>query len=84
MFNERELIPKVIKGDMRAFDLLVKQYERLVYYVIYKLVDNKEDAEDISQEVFIRIYKSLNEFAYQSKLSTWIAKVKAGLVYSIS
>lgn len=80
MFNEREVIPKVIKGDMKAFNLLVKQYERLVYYVIYKLVDNREDAEDISQDVFIRIYKSLNEFAYQSKLSTWIAKV----TYSIT
>lgn len=80
MFNEREVIPKVIKGDIKAFDQLVKQYERLVYYVIYKLVDNKEDAEDICQEVFIKVYKSLNQFAYQSKLSTWIAKI----AYSIT
>jgi RNA polymerase sigma factor (sigma-70 family) len=80
MFNEREIIPKVINGDFKAFDQLVKQYERLVYYIILKIVDNKEDAEDICQEVFIKVYKSLNEFAYQSKLSTWIAKV----AYSIT
>lgn len=75
MFNEREIIPKVLNGDFKAFDLLVKQYERLVYYVIFKLVDNKEDAEDICQEVFIKVHKSLNDFAYKSKLSTWIARI---------
>lgn len=80
MFNEREIIPKVINGDFKAFDQLVKQYERLVYYIILKIVDHKEEAEDISQEVFIKIYEKLNEFNYQSKLSTWIAKV----AYSIT
>ena len=75
MFNEREIIPKVINGDFKAFDLLVKQYERLVYYIIYKLIDDKHHAEDISQEVFIKVYKSLKSFNYQSKFSTWVARV---------
>lgn len=75
MFNEREVVPKIVSGDLKAFHVLVKQYERLVYHVIFKLVDNREDAEDICQEVFMKVFKSLKDFAYQSKLSTWIAKI---------
>ncbi|SHG17728.1 RNA polymerase sigma factor [Pedobacter caeni] len=75
MFDEKEEIPKVLHGDLKAFDRLVKQYEKLVFHVVYRLVNEKEDAEDICQEVFIKIYKSLKSFAFQSKLSTWIARI---------
>lgn len=75
MFDEKEEIPKVLNGDLKAFDRLVKQYEKLVFHVIYRLVNDKEDAEDICQEVFIKIYKSLKSFAFQSRLSTWIARI---------
>ena len=54
---------------------MVKQYENLVFVVINRLISNKEDAEDICQEVFIRVYKNLHSFAFQSKLSTWIARI---------
>ena len=75
MFDEKEEIPKVLNGDLKAFDRLVKQYEKLVFHVIYRLVNDKEDAEDICQEVFIKVYKSLKSFAFQSRLSTWIARI---------
>ena len=75
MFNEREIVTKVLKGDMRAFELLVKQYERLVFYVISRLVNEQVDIEDICQEVFIKVHKSLFRFNFQSKLSTWIAQI---------
>ncbi|HWD88152.1 MAG TPA: sigma-70 family RNA polymerase sigma factor [Mucilaginibacter sp.] len=75
MFNEQEVITRVLNGDMRAFELLVKQYEKLVFYVIHRLVKDRHAAEDISQEVFIKVHKSLVRFSFQSKLSTWIAKI---------
>lgn len=75
MFNERQVISGILKGDIRAFELLVKQYERLVFYVVNRLVNDKEDKEDICQEVFIKIHKSLPVFRFQSKLSTWIARI---------
>lgn len=75
MFNEREIIPRILRGDLSAFNLLVKQYEKLVFHVVYKTVIEREDAEDICQEVFIKIYKNIGAFAFQSKLSTWIAKI---------
>ena len=75
MFNEKEVVTRILNGDMRAFELLVKQYERLVFYVTHRLVKEQEAAEDICQEVFIKIHKSLVRFNFQSKLSTWIARI---------
>ena len=75
MFDEKEVVAKVLKGDARAFELLVKQYERLVYFVVRRLVTEQEDIEDICQEVFIKVYRSINKFMFQSRLSTWIARI---------
>ena len=75
MFNEKEVVTKILKGDMRAFELLVKQYERLVFHVTNRLIREQEDVEDICQEVFIKVHKGLFRFNFQSKLSTWIAQV---------
>ena len=75
MFNERQVVSNILRGDMRAFELLVKQYERLVFHVVNRLVNEKEDREDVCQEVFIKMHKSLPAFRFQSKLSTWIARI---------
>ena len=75
MFNEKEVVTRILNGDMRAFELLVKQYERLVFYVVHRLVKEQQAAEDICQEVFIKVYNSLVRFNFQSKLSTWIARI---------
>ena len=78
MQNEEEIISRIVNGDLAAFKILVKQYEKLVTCMIGRLVQNKEDAQDISQEVFIKVYKSLSGFKFQSKLSTWIAQIAYG------
>jgi RNA polymerase sigma-70 factor (ECF subfamily) len=75
MFNEAEVIGRILNGDLRAFELLVKQYERLVFYVVHRLVKDDDAAQDVCQEVFIKVHKSLVRFGFQSKLSTWIARI---------
>lgn len=75
MFDEKETIHKILKGNLTAFDLLVKQYERLVFHVCFKLLNSNDDVQDVCQEVFIKIFKNLKNFKYQSKLSTWIARI---------
>ncbi|MBS1532877.1 MAG: sigma-70 family RNA polymerase sigma factor [Bacteroidetes bacterium] len=75
MFNEKEVVTRVLNGDMRAFESLVKQYEKLVFYIIHRLVKDEHAAEDICQEVFIKVHQSLVRFSFQSKLSTWIARI---------
>ncbi|SDS93173.1 RNA polymerase sigma-70 factor, ECF subfamily [Mucilaginibacter mallensis] len=75
MFNEKEVVTRILKGDMRAFELLVKQYERLVFHVTSRIIKDEDDIADICQEVFIKIHKGLFRFNFQSKLSTWVAQV---------
>jgi RNA polymerase sigma-70 factor (ECF subfamily) len=75
MFNEKEVVPEILKGDLKAFELLIKQYEKLVFAVINRLISNQEDIEDVCQEVFIKVHKSLGGFRFQSRLSTWIGRI---------
>jgi RNA polymerase sigma factor (sigma-70 family) len=75
MFNEEEIVSRILKGDFRAFELLVKQYEKLVFFVVNRLVQHLQDKEDICQEVFIKVHQSLSKFKFQSKLSTWVARI---------
>ena len=75
MFDEKEVVTGVLNGDTRAFELLVKQYENLVFYVTRRLVKEQNAVEDICQEVFIKVHKSLFRFNFQSKLSTWVARI---------
>jgi len=75
MFDEKEIVKRILKDDFRAFELLVKQYEKLVFYVIHRLVQGQHNKEDICQDVFIKVYQNLGKFQFQSKLSTWIARI---------
>lgn len=75
MFDENEIVNRILKNDLRAFELLVNQYEKLVFFVIHRLVQDRHNKEDICQEVFIKIHHSLPSFRFQSKLSTWIARI---------
>jgi RNA polymerase sigma factor (sigma-70 family) len=75
MFDEDEIVNRILKNDLRAFELLVNQYEKLVFFVIHRLVQDKQNKEDICQEVFLKIHHSLPSFRFQSKLSTWIARI---------
>lgn len=75
MFDEKEIIPKILKGNLTAFDLLVKQYERLVFHVCFKLLNSNDDVQDVCQEVFIKVFRNLKDFRYQSRFSTWIARI---------
>src|ERR1700744_188928 len=75
MFDEKAVVTRILHGDLRAFELLVKQYERLVFHMARRLVKDEHALEDVCQEVFIKVHKSLVRFNFQSKLSTWIARI---------
>jgi RNA polymerase sigma-70 factor (ECF subfamily) len=74
MENEN-LINKLKAGDNAAFDDLVKQYAYRVINTCYKFLLDKEDAEDVSQEVFIEVFRSIRSFRGDSTLSTWIHRI---------
>lgn len=75
MTNEDKLIRKAQKGDVPAFERIISDYQNVVYSVAYRYADNAEDAADMSQEIFLKMFKSINTFQFKSKLSTWIYRV---------
>jgi RNA polymerase sigma factor (sigma-70 family) len=75
MYTEAELIQSVIKGDAYGYRRFVKQYERLVFYVVSKLINNDDDVQDLAQDIFIKVFKNLPKFKAESKLSTWIGQI---------
>ena len=77
MTRERELavIQKVRKGDVNAFEELVKAYEKNVYNLALRMVEDPEDAADMSQEAFIKAYNSLENFRGDSKFSVWLYRI---------
>jgi RNA polymerase sigma factor (sigma-70 family) len=73
--DERALVTEILAGNMNAYQVLIKKYERLVGHMVAKLIDNREELEEVCQDVFLKVYNKLAEFNFQSKLSTWIATI---------
>ncbi len=70
---------KAAKGDDRAFEELVRLYEKRVYNMALRSTGSAEDAFDLSQEAFIRVWKSLKNFKGESKFSTWLFRIVSNL-----
>ena len=73
--DDSELIGHLSENDPLAFRMLVEQYEDMVFRTSMGLLHDKEEAEDISQEVFIEVFKSIAYFRGESKLSTWLYRI---------
>ena len=68
-------IEKTLSGDVNAFSSLVKKYENMVFSISFKMMGNREEAEDVAQEVFIKSFKSLKNFKGDAKFSTWLYRI---------
>ncbi|MBP6089920.1 MAG: sigma-70 family RNA polymerase sigma factor [Crocinitomicaceae bacterium] len=73
--TEKELIEGLKQGEKFAFDLLVSTYSSFIYKICYSIVLRKEDAEDVTQEVFTKLYLNIHTFNEQAKLSTWMYRI---------
>jgi RNA polymerase sigma-70 factor (ECF subfamily) len=73
--EESSLIQGMARGDRTAFREFVEQYKKKVYYQALDMVGNSVDAEDISQEVFLKVFKSFATFKKDAKLSSWLYRV---------
>ena len=73
--NDLFCIQRVKAGDIRAFSAIVSNYQKQVFTIVLKIVANREDAEDITQEVFIKVFKSLEQFKEESEFSTWLYRI---------
>jgi RNA polymerase sigma-70 factor (family 1) len=73
--NELELIQQLRAGDELAFKKLVENYQDMIFNTALGIVQNAEDAEDVAQEVFIQVYRSIDQFKGDSRLSTWMYRI---------
>ena len=73
--NQPELIEQLQQGDESAFKKLVDEWQDMVYNTALGIVQNADDADDITQEVFIQMYQSISSFKGESKISTWLYRI---------
>ena len=73
------LIQRCLQGDQTAWDAIVRMYWRKVFNVAYKFVGNHAEAEDLAQEIFLKIFKSLDTFDRRANFQTWLVSVSRNL-----
>jgi len=71
------LVQEAKDGSMAAFDELIRLFQTRIFNLAYRMVNNREDAGDLTQEIFVKLYRSLNKFRGQSRFSTWLYAVAA-------
>lgn len=72
---DTDLVSRAAGGDASAFQALVERHRSMVYRVAYQFAGNHHDAEDIAQEVFIKMYRSLERFRQEAQLSSWLYRI---------
>ena len=78
--NERELVERCRRGDEGAFQELVDQYKDLVFALLARTVQDRSRAEDLAQDVFLRVHRGLPYFRGEARLSTWIYRIVSNVV----
>jgi RNA polymerase sigma-70 factor (ECF subfamily) len=77
--DEARLVERLVARDERAFNALVRAYERRVFALVLRMIGHRAEAEDLAQEVFVQVFKSVGSFRGESKLSTWIYRIAINL-----
>ena len=78
-FDERELVARCQRGDDSAFAELVDRYKNLVYAMIYRMMADRTQVEDLAQDVFLKVHRGLPYFRGEARLSTWIYRIVANV-----
>lgn len=73
--RDGELVERYLTGDTAAFDEIMVRYERQIYRICYRFVENREDALDLAQDVFIKAFEHLATFRRESSLKTWLYRI---------
>lgn len=75
MPDDQDLIQRIARKDHLAFKMLIDRYQALVLRTCHSLLDDRENAEDIAQEIFFQVYKSAPKFRHDCRVSTWIRRI---------
>ena len=80
--GEGALLEKVQQGDLEAYGLIIQDYQKSVFNVCYRVLGNKQEAEDLTQEAFIRAYRQINRFDTSRPFGPWVRTLAANLCYN--
>lgn len=75
MTDDRLLVKAVMEREPGAFERLVTEYSGLCWHIVFRMVRNPEDARDLCQETFLKVYRNLSQFRYESALKSWVGQI---------
>src|SRR3989339_1090511 len=78
-FSDKEIVEQYLKGDVYAFELLIKKYEKGIYRYCYRFTGNSADAEDMAQQTFIKVFENIEKVDLERSLKPWIYTVATNL-----
>ena len=81
--EDKAIIEKCLRGQSEYFEEIVNRYKRLIFSIILNYIKDKEQVEDIAQDVFIKIYNNLNKYNPEYKFSAWVAKITSNTCVDI-
>ncbi len=73
--SDYDIVKRCINGEEYFFEVLVSRYKNLVYSIILKMISDSEEANDLAQEIFIKVYKNIDRYSPEYKFSTWIIRI---------
>ena len=73
--DDRELVSRISGGDTSAYKIFINRYQKLVIHIVYRMVTQQQDREDLVQDVFMKAYRALPKFRFESQVSTWVGKI---------
>lgn len=77
-----ELIKKILSGEIGKFRIIVEVYQNPVFNYVYRIIGDREEAKDISQETFLKVYRSLGQYDHAYKFSTWLFRIATTVSFS--
>jgi RNA polymerase sigma factor (sigma-70 family) len=82
-YTDMQIIEKCLDGDHEAFSEIVFRYKKLIYSVVAKMLEDRQEINDVAQEAFLKIYKSLGQYNPEFQFSTWVVKITTNLCLDI-
>lgn len=73
--DERKWIESILAGDMQSFSCLISKYEKMAFTLAFRIVGNREEAEEVTQDAFLKMYQALPDFRFESRFSSWFYRI---------
>ncbi|MDR0364695.1 MAG: RNA polymerase sigma factor [Bacteroidales bacterium] len=80
--SDEDCIERILKGDSRAFSWLIEHHKNMVFTIVFRIVEQREEAEEVAQDVFIKIFQTIDTFKGSSKFSTWLYRIAYNMAIS--